>query len=91
MPLITETPVALVSANQWVIADVKIDPALPSVSYQVVAKLNGAEVQRTTISAAGAELLSIEGMPQLYGTIKAMLYADAIARGIIPQGATEQS
>lgn len=91
MPLITETPVSLVAADSWTIVDVRIDPAAPSVTYQVVARLGTSEVQRTVVSASGAELMAIEGIPQLYATIKAMLYAEAVARGIIPAQATEQT
>jgi hypothetical protein len=90
MPLITETPVPLVSADNWTIADVKIDPAVPSVTYQVVARLGAEEVKRTTVSVMGAELIDSEEMAQLYGTIKLLLYGDAMARGHIPQEATEQ-
>jgi hypothetical protein len=90
MPLITETPVPLVSADNWTIADVKIDPAVPSVTYQVVARLGAEEVKRTTVSVVGAELIDSEEMAQLYGTIKLLLYGDAMARGHIPAEATEQ-
>jgi hypothetical protein len=90
MPLITETPVPLVSADNWTIADVKIDPAVPSVTYQVVARLGAEEVKRTTVSVVGAELIDSEEMAQLYGTIKLLLYGDAMARGHIPAEAVEQ-
>jgi hypothetical protein len=90
MPLITETPVPLVSADNWTIADVKIDPAVPSVTYQVVARLGAEEVRRTTVSVVGAELIDSEEMAQLYGTIKLLLYGDAMARGHIPAEAVEQ-
>jgi hypothetical protein len=90
MPLITETPVPLVSADNWTIADVKIDPAVPSVTYQVVARLGAEEVKRTTVSVVGGELIDSEEMAQLYGTIKLLLYGDAMARGHIPAEAVEQ-
>lgn len=90
MPLTTETPVALVSANNWTIANVQIDPAIPSVVYQVVARLGNEEVKRMTVSVVGSELIDSEEMATLYGTIKALLYGDAIARGHIPADAVEQ-
>jgi hypothetical protein len=89
MALVTETPVALVSADNWTIANVQIDPAIPAVVYQVVAKLGGDEVRRTTVSVVGAELIDSEEMAQLYGTVKALLYGDAMARGHIPPDAQE--
>lgn len=90
MPLITEQPVALVTADNWTIADVRIDPSGPSVVYQVVAKLGSEEVKRTTVSVVGAELIDSPEMAELYGTIKALLYGDAMARGHIPADAVEQ-
>lgn len=90
MPLVTETPVSLVTANNWTIADVKIDPAVPSVTYQVVARLGSEEVKRTTVSVVGAELIDSKEMATLYNTIKALLYGDAMARGHIPAEATEE-
>lgn len=89
MPLITETPVAIETADNWTIADVKIDPAVPSVVYQVVARLGNNEVRRTTVSVVGAELIDSEEMATLYGTIKALLYGDAMVRGHIPAEAVE--
>lgn len=89
MPLITEQPVALVSADNWEIADVRIDPAGPTVIYQVVARLGSQEVRRTAISVAPEELMSDPQIVQLYGAIRAMLYADAQGRGEIPLEAEE--
>ena len=91
MAMTTEAPVALVSADNWTIADVKIDPALPAVVYQVVARLGSEEVRRTTISVMGAELIDSEEMSMLYNTIKALLYGDALARGVIPAEASGET
>lgn len=90
MALITETPVSLVMADNWTIADVRIDPSLPAVVYQIVARLGSEEVRRTTVSVVGAELIDSEEMAQLYATIKALLYGDAMMRGYIPSEAKEQ-
>lgn len=90
MALITETPVPLVTADNWTIADVRIDPSLPAVVYQIVARLGSEEVKRTTVSVVGAELIDSEEMAQLYATIKALLYSDAMMRGHIPSEAKEQ-
>ena len=91
MPLITEEPVPLLTANSWTIADVQIDPAVPSVTYQVIAKLNGIEVRggRTIVSVAREELIDSPEMVSLYETIKTLLYNDAKSRGHIPANAIE--
>jgi len=89
MPYTTEQPVPLVEADEWVIADIHIDPAVPSVTYQIVSKFNGSEVRRRGRSLAGAALMSRPGAPQVYATLKGMLYADAQEIGEIPAEATE--
>lgn len=89
MPLVTEEPVPLLTANTWTIADVQIDPAVPSVTYQVIAKLNSVEVRRTTVSVAKEELIDSPEMVSLYETIKTLLYNDAMSRGHIPANAIE--
>ena len=91
MPYATPEPVALVSANRWTIGDIRIDPAGPSLNYTVIA-LNGTqEVQRTNVAQSGAPLLAVEGVPALMQSIRTMLYADAIARGIIPAEAEDEA
>ena len=90
MPYATETLTPIVQANRWTILDIRIDPAVPSVIYQVGAFNGATEVRRNAVSASGAELLQVEGFAELYATMKAMLYADAIARGLIPETAEEE-
>jgi hypothetical protein len=90
MSFVTGEPVALVSANRWVIGDIYIDPRAQSVSYQVIAFNGAEEVRRVTVSEQGAALEAREGVAELYAQIMAMLSADAITRGLIPQAAQEE-
>ena len=84
MPYATTNPVAIRSANLWAIGDIHIDPAGPSLNYTVRAFNGAAEVERTNVGVAGADLMAVPGVAELYASIKALLYADAIARGLIP-------
>lgn len=89
MALITKEPIVLVSANQWEIDGIVINPTQPSISYQVVARLGKDEVRRTTVFAGGDELTNDPKVLQLYRIIEKMLYADAQGKGVIPAEAFE--
>lgn len=89
MPYGTPEPVPLVQADEWVIGDIHIDPAGPSVTYQVLSLFDGREVRRRGRTIAGAELMAKPGAPQLYQTLKALIYDDAKEIGEIPSEATE--
>lgn len=90
MPLKTNVPIALTQADSWEIADLQINPYAPSVAYQIVARLDGVEVDRKTVNVHGDELMNSPEMLQLYEVIKNMVYADAQARGVIPAEAVEE-
>jgi hypothetical protein len=90
MPYATPTPTTILQADHWSISNIQIDPAIPSVTYQVRAMDGETEVKRDTVSAAGAELLAVQGFAALYATMKTLLYADAMARGLIPETAEEE-
>jgi hypothetical protein len=87
MPYATSEPVAIRQANRWAIGDISIDPNGPALNYVVRAFLDNAEVERHNVGVTGAELMAVEGVPALYASIKALLYADAITRGLIPAAA----
>ena len=90
MPYATPEPIALVQADRWSIGDIRIDPNGPSLNYTVIALDGTTEVRRDNVGVAGAALLGVEGVPELYASIKTLLYADAIARGLIPAEAEEE-
>lgn len=91
MPYATTEPVVLVSADRWSIGDIRIDPAVPALNYTVVAYDGTTEVRRNNVGVSGAALLGVEGVPELMASIRAMLYADAIARGLIPAEAEDEA
>lgn len=89
MPYGTPEPVPLVQADEWVIGNISIDPDGPSVTYQILSKFNGREVQRRGRTLSGADLMAKPGAPQLYQALKGLIYADAKEIGEIPPEATE--